>query len=349
MNDTRSVRAAFVRQGGGVELRLVPRPAQEKGSIAVRMKASGICGTDLEKLTGKNITSSVLGHEVSGVVVESGSEKFSMGDRIVPHHHVACGKCDLCTAGAGTMCKGFWESNFVPGGFADEFLVPEYNVSHGGVHKISNRLSFEEASFAEPLGCCLRGLKRVTVGRNALRSVLVVGAGPIGLLHMELLRSYFPEVKIVAVDVLKARLDFAEKMEHAETLDASKVAQGSFSVESLRYAPSGFDLAIVATGNPSAFGEAIRSVRKSGLVLLFGAPHKGSTYSLDLANFFLSEISIASSYSTTEDELAESIELLESGRIKVKKFITATYPLEKVEEAMASARSETQVKVIVTN
>lgn len=343
------VRAAFVRPGGGVELKTVPRPSAEEGSLLVRMKASGVCGTDLEKLNGKNITSSTLGHEVAGVVVESKANGFSPGDRVVPHHHVACGKCDLCLAGAGTMCKGFKESNFLPGGFADEFLVPEYNVSGGGVHRISDSLSFEEASFAEPLGCCIRGLRHAIANKTDLRNVLVVGAGPIGLLHMELLRSYFPEVNIVAVDVLISRLEFAAKFEKAQIVDASKIPDGLFSLSALSNFTLGYDLAVVATGNPVAFGEALKSVRKSGSVLLFGAPHKGSSYNLDLANLFLSEISITSSYATTEAELTEAIALLESRKIEVKKFVTSSYPLDKVEEAMASARSENQVKVIVAD
>ena len=349
MNENGSVRAAFVKQGGGVELRIVQRPSSEEGSLIVQMKASGICGTDLEKLTGNNITSSILGHEVAGIVVESKSEEFSAGDRIVPHHHVACGECDFCLNGAGTMCNGFKESNFVPGGFADEFLVPEYNVRHGGVHKISNNLSFEEASFAEPLGCCIRGLRQVRSNNNGLRNALVIGAGPIGLLHMELLRSYFPDINLVAVDVMKSRLAFAEKVEGAHAIDAAAAKQSGFSTEALRVIPAGFDLAIVATGNPSAFSEAMKSVRKSGKVLLFGAPHKGSTYNLDLANLFLSETSIAASYSTTDEELSEAIRLLEGRKIEVRKFVTSTYSLERVEEAMATARSDNQVKVVVTN
>ena len=354
MANTQTIRAAFVKSGGGVELRQVTRPELEKGSVMVQMKASGVCGTDLEKLSGKGITSSILGHEVSGIVTESSDDlDLKVGDRVIPHHHVACNNCDLCRAGAETMCERFRNSNFVPGGFADEFLVPAYNVSHGGVHKMSSTITFEEASFAEPLGCCIRGLNHIGVqgmGVQALKNVLVIGAGPIGLLHMDLLRSFAPESNIVAVDVIPGRLEFAARSEQVTPIDAGKSRDGAFSENALRETEKalGFDLVIVATGSSKAFAESLKCVRKSGKILLFGAPQKGSSHMLDLSNLFLNEITVTSSYSTTELELMKAVDLLEQGKINVRKFVTGKFPLEKIEEAMSSARSEDQVKVVVT-
>jgi len=252
------------------------------------------------------------------------------------------------------MCQKYKNSNFTPGGFADEFLLPAYNVKNGGIYKISESLSFEEASFAEPLGCCIRGLSHAGVvsdggkSRKQLRNALVVGAGPIGLLHMELLRSTFPDLKLSTVDMIGSRLEFAEKNEIANIVDAGKIENGAFS-ESCNnlVGPLGYDLVIVATGSEKAFRESIKCVRKSGTLLLFGVPHKGATHSLDLAKLLLDELTITSSYATSETELRQAIELLEHRIINVKKFITSTYPLEKVDEAMSAARSENQVKVLV--
>lgn len=345
----RRVLAAFVRSGGGVELRDVGVPSPGAGEVLISMKASGVCGTDLEKIMGRGITSSILGHEVSGVISESNLQEFKVGDHVIPHHHVACGNCELCRAGAETMCNGFKTSNFVPCGFATEFLVPSYNVMHGGIHRISDRLSFEEASFAEPLGCCIRGLDRAGVLSKQARKVLVVGSGPIGLLHMDLIRFRIPEAIICAVDVLDTRLDFAEKNEGAIPVDATRSLDGGFSVEALKHTKgSGFDLVIVATGTERAFTESLKCVRRSGTVLLFGAPHKGSTHKLALDEFFISEHTMISSYSTTEKELEQAIQLLESKKINVGKFITSRFPLSRIEEAMTAAREPDQVKTIVT-
>ncbi|MGI0081060.1 MAG: alcohol dehydrogenase catalytic domain-containing protein, partial [Nitrososphaerales archaeon] len=262
MRQPETIRAAFVGRRGGVELLKVAKPGLEDGAIMVQMKASGICGTDLEKLSGGYTASTILGHEVSGVVIESKCEDFKGGDHVVPHHHVACGECYLCNHGAETMCAGFRSSNFDPGGFADEFKVSEYNVKRSGVHG-THGLSHEEASFAEPLGCCLRGLNKV-IKRNPsnMEDVLVVGAGPIGLLHMEILRSRMPELKLIALDVNSTRLDFAEKNEGVGVLDGRRSRSGLFSGDALKQIETpGYDLVIVATGNSVAFAESIRCVR----------------------------------------------------------------------------------------
>lgn len=331
------------------------------GSILIEMKASGICGTDLEKLTGGYTASTILGHEVAGIVYESENENFRPGDLVVPHHHVACGSCYFCLNGAETMCEGFRKSNFVPGGFADLFKVPEYNVARGGVHKFA-KISFDEASFVEPLGCCIRGLEKtlhmslkdpatseqVPGQMSKITNALVVGAGPIGLLHIELLRSTFPVLDLVAVDVIDSRLQFAERFEKARSVLPNK-SDGSFAEQCKSLVgTSGFDLVVVATGSSRAFAEAVKCVRKSGVLLLFGAPPKGSMYTIDLQSMLLSELSIITSYATTEREISDALWLLEEGRINVSKFVSSRYPLDRIKEAMQVARSEGQVKVIIT-
>ena len=158
MNNPITTRAAFVRQGGGVELRQVETPALEEGSVLVHMKASGVCGTDLEKLTGQGITSTILGHEVSGIIVESSAPGFEKGDRVIPHHHVACNQCELCLAGAQTMCGKYKKSNFVPRGICGRVSRPGIQRAEWRAVQDEPNLGFDDASFAEPLGCCIRGL-----------------------------------------------------------------------------------------------------------------------------------------------------------------------------------------------
>ena len=188
------------------------------------------------------------------------------------------------------------------------------------------------------------------MNESKLRHVLVVGAGPIGLLHMELLRSAHPEVQISAVDMIAKRLAFAEKNEAAQIIDLGRSENGAFYENSLKLSgPMGYDLVIVATGSQKAFTEAIRCVRKSGSLLLFGGPHRGAAHNLDLARLLLDELTITSIYATSETELRQVIDLLEGRKINVSKFVTARYPLEKIDIAMESARSENQVKIIVTD
>ncbi len=353
--------AALIGAKGHLELRKVPRPELEPGSIMVRMRASGICGTDLEKLSGAYTASTIIGHEVAGIVSESKSELCQIGDMVIPHHHVACGSCFYCERGAVTMCDGFHKSNFYPGGFAEEFKVAKYNVDRHGVHKFSN-ISFESASSVEPLGCCIRGLEKATKqdlfsldngyskeGNSGIGNALIVGAGPIGLLHMELLRATFPEIKLVAIDISRTRLDFAGKFEGAFPIDAKDSQENRFSASARKETEGyGYDLVIVATANKIAFAEAVACVRKSGTLLLFGAMHKGSIHELDLQSALLNELSITTSYATSELEMEKALHLLQRKQIDTEKFVTGKFPLARISEAMEAASSEGQVKSVVT-
>jgi threonine dehydrogenase-like Zn-dependent dehydrogenase len=164
---------------------------------------------------------------------------------------------------------------------------------------------------------------------------------------MELLKSYLEEPEIYAADISKVRLDFAGKFEDAKPLVVPRSGEG-FSKMALRERPEGFDLVIVATGIPEAFGDGLRCVRKSGKLLLFGVPLKDSFHALDLPGFFQNELTLTTSYATTDVEMAQALELLSSRKINVSKFITAKFPLEKITQGMNEARSETQVKVLIT-
>jgi L-iditol 2-dehydrogenase len=358
-----TILAAFVGGPAGVEVKEIPKPELDSGSVMVRMKASGICGTDIEKLSGAYTASTVLGHEVAGIVSESRSDLVSEGDFVIPHHHVACGSCLFCERGAETMCDGFRQSNFVPGGFSEEFKVPNYNVERHGVHKFEG-ISFESASFVEPIGCCIRGLQKALglkyvelsdgkfESKESLRiqNVLVVGAGPIGLMHMELMRAFQPAIKLVAVDISNTRLEYARKFEYAYPINPKESKDNSFAPEAKKESPEGlgFDFVIVATANESAFAQAMQCVRKAGRMLLFGAMHKGSTFSLNLQRALLEELFLVCSYATTEKEMDQALQLLQQKMIGVEKFATGRFPLDRIEDAMNAAKSEKQVKVLIT-
>jgi L-iditol 2-dehydrogenase len=348
----RIVSAVHVSSPGTVELKKVPRPELEEDAIMVEMRACGICGSDLETVVGTNIQSGKLGHEVCGIVSESTAENIRVGDYVIPHNRVGCGTCELCLSGNATTCPVFRQSNFEPCGFADEFKLPAHNVKGGGIHFPKHGVSYGEASFVEPLGCCIRGLNQAAgfggIKAAYFKRALIIGAGPIGILHMELLNSHFPGMEIVASDIVPARIDMAQKLVNARGIIPSSsrsLVQQAMEISS----SNGFDLVIVATGNLNVFSEAVRCVRKSGTLLLFGLPHKGALYNLDLAKMFLDELKLIPSYSTTDVEMEYALQLIEQGKVDVKKFVTATFPLSRVDEAFVAARAQTQMKVLVTN
>jgi L-iditol 2-dehydrogenase len=311
------------------------------------MRACGICGTDLEKIHGENITPPVLGHEVAGVIEQVGAEVdgLAVGDRVAVHHHISCGHCYFCKNGLETLCDQYPKSNLDPCGFAESFRVPESLVKGGTVHHLPDSMTFEAGSQAEPIACCIRGLNKVDVKFRS--SAAIFGVGPIGLSHLQLLRC-FGASRVYAVDVLKKRRDLAVKLGADLTFDPT--TDDAPSAISLLTGGIGVDLAIVATANLKALESAFETVRKGGTVLQFGAPTRGSMFTLDMGRMFLREVRFQSSYSTSESEMRMAIELIGSGRVKPSEIITDRLPLSRMVEAFALAdRAQDAVKVIVEN
>ena len=209
-----SMKAAMVKNNSNIEIKNIEKPPVGSGDILVKMRACGICGSDVEKVFGKYGQPSMrLGHEPAGIITQIGSKvsNFSVGDRVFTHHHVACysDDCHECSHGNETMCKKYYESNLEPCGLADEYIVPEWNVKHGGVIKIPDSMSFEEAAMIEPLACCIRAWNKFTYKNND--SVVILGIGPTGIMHA-LLAKLYGLGKVFCLDLNAFRLDFAKKI-----------------------------------------------------------------------------------------------------------------------------------------
>ena len=158
------------------------KPTLKEGEILVKLKACGICGSDIEKVYGSyGMVSKRIGHELAGIVEESKNKKFSKGDRVFVHHHVPCYSCYYCKKEDHILCEVYQKSNVEPNGLAEFFVVPEHNVEKGGVIKIPDKMSFEEASMIEPLACCLKAVNKLNVKKD--ENVVVIGAGPAGILN----------------------------------------------------------------------------------------------------------------------------------------------------------------------
>ena len=325
------------------ELAELDVPSPGRGELVVKMEACGLCGTDLEKMRGEYTASMpLLGHEAVGVVsaVGEGVEGFKEGDRVFPHHHVPCYECYTCKAGDDTMCDMYRKSNIHPGGFSEFFRVPEWNVSKGAVLHLPGRVTFEEGALIEPVACCLRAVKgRVKRGET----VLVAGAGPVGLMHALLLEPMGAEV--VITDVVHSRLEFARAMGVQVVLDASKddvpaKVRGETQGR-------GADLAIVASGSRAAIMQALRSIRRGGRVCLFGVPSKGSVLDYDISELYNSGQQIVTSYGANDAETREALKVIGSNP-KFARLVTHRFPLAKFNDAVAAAAGGQAVKVVVT-
>jgi len=320
-------------------------PVLMKGDILVEMKACGLCGTDLEKIQGRYVASKpVLGHEASGVVSEVGEdvERVKVGDRVFPHHHVPCYQCPLCKHGSETMCPHYRASNLDPGGFSEYFRVPAWNVEHGGVLNLPEHVTFEEASLIEPTACCIRALNRCNVSSD--ETVLVVGAGPIGLTYVRLLS--MRGAHVIVSDLNVARLEFAERFGALMVYDAAKTDVSSKIKE--QTGGVGADLVVVASGSSGALVQALNVIRKGGKVCLFGVPAKGSRLDYDLSDIFNREISIITSNAATEAETKVALRLMEERRLNLTSIITHRFKLDDFESAVQTAQRGDCGKIIIT-
>jgi len=240
------------------------------------------------------------------------------------------------------MCDFFKKTNFDPCGLAEFFRVPEENVERGAIIRMPDDVDFEEAALAEPTACCLRAIKRVGVDEGD--TALVVGLGPTGLTHVQLLKHYGAE-RIIGTDVSRTRLEMARRLGASIAMDPVTDDVDSAIKDETTI---GVDVAIVAAGNPRAFAQAVKSVRKGGRICLFGAPPIGSKYELDLHDTFTRQIRIVPSYSCVESEIQESLQLISEGKIDLATLITNRYHLQHAVEALENACSPTSgVKTVI--
>ncbi len=322
------------------------KPKIGPGEILVEMKACGICGSDLMEWYLRSRAPLVLGHEPTGIIAEVGDkvEKFSTGDRVFVHHHVACLTCHYCIYQDYTMCERFTQTHIEPGGFAEYFRVPAPNVQIDTL-RISDHLSFEEATLVEPVGCCLRALRKCRLEPG--ETVAIIGAGPSGIIHNMLCR-VMGAGQIIVSDLIDYRLEAAKRL----GADLTVNPQSEDLVARVREITGGFgaDVVVVTAPNIKALTSGIEICRRGGTVCMFAPTTPGGFVRLSPHRLFFSEITVVPSYSTSHIETRMALQLIGSGKIRAKELITHMFPLNRIQEAFKTAvKSRECLKVIITS
>jgi L-iditol 2-dehydrogenase len=243
-------------------------------------------------------------------------EDYKVGDRISAVHHVPCNTCHYCLKGHPTVCETLRKTHFYPGGFAEYIRLPAINVDRG-VYRLPEEVSFEEATFIEPLACVLRGQQLASV-QPGLR-VLVIGSGIAGLLHIQLARATGAG-RIVATDISDYRLKAAREFGADETLHATEDVPAR-----LRQINDGHlaDVVIISTGALSAIRQGLQSVDRGGTVLFFAPAQPGDTLPVTVNDlFWRNEITLTSSYAGAASDHATALELIRTRRVRVREMIT---------------------------
>ncbi len=337
------MRVAMYYNNRDVRLEEMPTPQIGPGELLVKVMASGICGSDVMEWYRIKKAPLVLGHEITGEIVEVGEgvERYQVGDRVFVSHHIPCNTCRYCLNGYHTVCETLHTTNYDPGGFAEYLRVPRLNVDRG-VFLLPDEVSFEDGAFIEPLACVVRGQRvaRLQPGQT----VLVLGSGISGLLHVALARA-LGAGRIVATDVNEYRLNAAQRFGADVVIHAKEDVPAR-----LRQANEGrlADLVIICTGAFPAFIQALQSVDRGGTVLFFAPTEPGVDLPVPVNNFWRNGITLMPSYGNSPLDAAVAIELIRARRVPVHEMITHRLSLAEtglVFQLVAEARES--IKVIV--
>ncbi len=299
-----------------VRVEEMPVPQIGHGEILVRIEASGLCGSDGMEWYRLHKAPLVLGHEVAGEVVEVGKDvqAFRVGDRVSVAHHVPCNTCHYCVNGHHSACKTLQSTNFDPGGFCEFVRVPSINVDRG-VFTFGEEVSYEDATFVEPLGCVIRGQRIARL--RAGNTVFVAGCGISGQLHIQTARA-MGAGRIVAMDTIPFRLEMAKRF------GADAVIATDRNVpEQLRDLNDGLlaDLVIICRGK--WMPQALHSVERGGTVLFFAGGREEDRIPRPVNDlFWRTEITLTSSYAAPPADSIAALNLIRSKRVPVGEMIT---------------------------
>lgn len=340
------MRLATYYSNSDIRIKEVPRPKIGPGELLIRVQASGICGTDVLQWYRRDKVPLVLGHEIAGEIEEVGAGlgQYKQGQRISASHHVPCGECSFCLGGHQTVCETLRKTHFDPGGFVEYLRLPAINVKLGGVYPLPDNVSYEQATFTEPLACVLRAQRAAVMAQG--RSVLVLGCGISGLLHLALAKAKGASI-VVATDIVDYRLQAARRLGADSIINAQKEDVPERFRQLNR--GKGADLVVVATGAKSANIQALQTVERGGVVLFFAATDEGATIPLSINDvFWRSEVTLISSYAATPLEHLEALELISTQKVPVKDLITHRLGLEKIGEGFRLVAEATEsLKVII--
>jgi L-iditol 2-dehydrogenase len=341
------MKAVVFRGGAALRLEDWPRPRPGPGELLLGLRGCGLCGSDIAKLVADAPPRpAVLGHELVGDVVEVGEpapvlasgELPRVGDRVVAAHHVPCGACHYCRRGSPSMCRAFKASHLDPGGFAELIRVPADNVRHA-TFQVPPAISDEAASFVEPLGCCLRAVRRSRV--EAGDTVAVVGLGSVGDLFVQLFRR--AGAPVVGVDPIPERRELARRLGAADV----EGPDGAAAALRARSDGRGADLVMVTGGGPAVLPWAVSVLRDGGTVHVF-AGGEGDSLPVSLQSLYHRELTVTTTYSSSPADLAESFRLITGGEIDVAPLITHRLPLAELAAGVELMRRRQALKVYVT-
>jgi len=342
------VKAAVLEELNRIVVKEVPTPVIDENSILVKVKSCAVCGSDIRIFHhGNNRVTlpAIIGHEIAGEVVETGKnvKKFAVGDRVAIGADVPCGECAFCEAGIGNNCQINYAIGYqFQGGFAEYIPLNATTVNYGPIHKLPDHLSYDEGALAEPLGCVLNALELSNIQFGD--TVVIIGAGPIGCMIIEVARKMGAS-KIIVVQRSRPRLELAKKFGADVYICSSEEDSVARVLEETN--GLGADVIITSCPSPEAQVDAIHMAKNRARVNLFGGLPKGSTITLDSNIIHYKELFVHGAHGAMPRHHQKAVDLLAAGVIDAKQFVSHHFSLDDIQEAFAAAEGKKGMRVVV--
>jgi L-iditol 2-dehydrogenase len=337
-----SMRAAVYHGPGDLRVEDVPEPSAGPGDVVIKVMAVLTCGTDLKTLRRGHPyvkPPRILGHEYSGVVVEAGEGSgFKIGDRVTGVNSGPCLECRYCRMGRENLCETL-DSELVgftvDGAYAKLCRIPR-RVARINLHRIPDGIGFDEAAFLEPLSCVVHGLN---IAMPLGGRIAILGSGPIGLLHLQALKSIQPSVRVTVFDPHAEKLDVARRLGADETVETMEDIWGKY--EGL------YDSVIESVGRVEAWERAVQLVDKGGTVLFFGGCPRNTKLQLDTYKTHYGELRLLGAFHHTPRDVRKALEMISTGRLRLNELVNYEKPLEEIVRAYESLASGQAVKILI--
>jgi L-iditol 2-dehydrogenase len=349
----KTMQAGVYREKGVVQVEEVPVPEVAAGEVLIKVAACGVCGTDIKKIFHRYVEPpQILGHELAGTVVAIGAgvTKWKLGDRVMSFHHIPCSKCFYCERRMFSQCKQYKSSGltggFTPnGGGFGQYVKAMPWVAERGIVALPDNVSFEEATFIEPINTIVKAVQkaRIVVGE----SVLVMGCGPIGLQLLMVAKT--TGARIYTSDPMATRRAKSIKLGAEQSFDP---VSGKL-VEDIRTLTEGrgVDAVLIAVAHPAVVVEGLASARPGGRVLLFAANDPVTKIEFPAAAVGIDEKEILGSYSAAVDIQDSAASMVLSKKLPVMDIVTHRFPLARIQEGLelAAKPTEESLKVLITH
>lgn len=338
------MKAAVFLGKDSISVKDIDTPSIKKGELLLKVSAVGVCPTDVKAFYNGSSsikTPRILGHEVSGIVHDSRTDLFKPGDRVNVAADNPCMKCDRCLRGLHNMCRNITSLGVnLDGGYAEYMRIPKEFLDNNMVTKLSDRTSFIEGTFIEPVAVSINALSLTQPKKSDV--AVVIGDGPNAMIHLQLLKRFYGVRRVIVTGMIPHRLQLAKELGAEEVMDVVSTP------ESIGLLGHDSDIVDITIGNGKALEQAMSLAEAGTRIVVFGGSMKDTPIPISMNGVHYNQITVTGSTGTNIFNYLEAAKLVNSGVLDLRKLISETFSLEQINEAFSYSREMKGIKGAIT-